>query len=87
MDFLGQATGEFALDYETFDWGTARYHQHGSYMPEEWQKVLEPFQAIYLAPWVASVPDHVSLWGCLPIRKATSTPTCAPCACPACRGA
>jgi tartrate dehydrogenase/decarboxylase / D-malate dehydrogenase len=72
LDFLGQATGEFALDYEYFDWGTARYHQHGSYMPEEWQKVLEPFQAIYFGAvgW-PSVPDHVSLWGLLlPIRKA-----------------
>ncbi len=72
LDFLGQATGEFALDYEYFDWGTARYQQHGSYMPEEWQKVLEPFQAIYFGAvgW-PSVPDHISLWGLLlPIRKA-----------------
>jgi tartrate dehydrogenase/decarboxylase/D-malate dehydrogenase len=72
LDFLGQATSTFALDYEWFDFGSARYLEKGSYMPEDWQKVLEPFQAIYFGAvgW-PSVPDHVSLWGLLlPIRKA-----------------
>ncbi len=72
LDLLGETTARFALDYEWFDWGTARYHQQGSYMPEDWQKILEPFQAIYFGAvgW-PSVPDHVSLWGLLlPIRKA-----------------
>jgi tartrate dehydrogenase/decarboxylase / D-malate dehydrogenase len=72
LDFLGQATAAFGLDYEWLDWSTARYHERGSYMPEDWQKVLEPFQAIYFGAvgW-PTVPDHVSLWGLLlPIRKA-----------------
>jgi tartrate dehydrogenase/decarboxylase/D-malate dehydrogenase len=72
LDFLGQATTAFALDYEWLDWGTARYLAHGSYMPDEWQKILEAFPAIYFGAvgW-PSVPDHVSLWGLLlPIRKA-----------------
>ena len=72
LDFLGQATSTFALDYEWFDFGSARYVEKGSYMPEDWQKVLEPFQALYFGAvgW-PSVPDHISLWGLLlPIRKA-----------------
>jgi tartrate dehydrogenase/decarboxylase / D-malate dehydrogenase len=72
LDFLGQATGSYQLDYRWFDWSTERYLSKGSYMPEDWQKVLEPFQAIYFGAvgW-PSVPDHISLWGLLlPIRKA-----------------
>jgi tartrate dehydrogenase/decarboxylase/D-malate dehydrogenase len=72
LDFLGQATATFALDYEWFDYSSARYLEQGSYMPEDWQKVLEPFAAIYFGAvgW-PTVPDHISLWGLLlPIRKA-----------------
>jgi tartrate dehydrogenase/decarboxylase/D-malate dehydrogenase len=72
LDFLGQATSTFALDYEWFDYSSARYLEKGSYMPEDWQKVLEPFAAIYFGAvgW-PTVPDHISLWGLLlPIRKA-----------------
>jgi tartrate dehydrogenase/decarboxylase/D-malate dehydrogenase len=72
LDALGSATGSFQLDYEQFAWSTERYLAKGSYMPDDWQKVLEPFQAIYFGAvgW-PSVPDHVSLWGLLlPIRKA-----------------
>ncbi|NBQ62573.1 MAG: hypothetical protein EBU40_09865, partial [Proteobacteria bacterium] len=45
---------------------------HGSYMPADWTKVLQPFQTIYFGAvgW-PTVPDHISLWGLLlPIRKA-----------------
>lgn len=73
LDALGEATGSFKLDYEWFDWSTERYLSKGSYMPENWQKVLAPFQAIYFGAvgWPAKVPDHVSLWGLLlPMRKA-----------------
>lgn len=72
LDALGQATGGFTLDYEWFDWSSQRYLFAGAYMPEDWQKVLEPFHAIYFGAvgW-PTVPDHISLWGLLlPIRKA-----------------
>jgi tartrate dehydrogenase/decarboxylase/D-malate dehydrogenase len=73
LDLLGEVTGSFRLGYEWFDWSTGRYLAKGSYMPDDWQKVLEPFQAIYFGAvgWPEKVPDHVSLWGLLlPIRKA-----------------
>jgi len=72
LDAVAEALGSFRLDYEWFDWSTARYLEQGRYMPEDWQKILQPFQAIYFGAvgW-PSVPDHVSLWGLLlPIRKA-----------------
>jgi tartrate dehydrogenase/decarboxylase/D-malate dehydrogenase len=72
LDALAEVTGAFRLDYEWLDWSTARYTDRGSYMPDDWQKVLEPFQAIYFGAvgW-PTVPDHVSLWQLiLPIRKA-----------------
>ncbi len=72
LDAVAEALGSFRLDYEWFEWSTARYLERGSYMPEDWQKILQPFQAIYFGAvgW-PSVPDHVSLWGLLlPIRKA-----------------
>jgi tartrate dehydrogenase/decarboxylase / D-malate dehydrogenase len=73
LDALGEVTGSYKLDYTWFDWSTERYLAKGSYMPDDWQKVLEPFPAIYFGAvgWPAKVPDHVSLWGLLlPMRKA-----------------
>ena len=73
LDALGEATGSYKLDYEWFDWSTERYLSKGSYMPDDWQKVLQPFQTIYFGAvgWPAKVPDHISLWGLLlPMRKA-----------------
>jgi tartrate dehydrogenase/decarboxylase/D-malate dehydrogenase len=72
LNTLAEVSGAFRLDYEWFDWSTERYLSRGSYMPDDWQQILEPFQAIYFGAvgW-PTVPDHVSLWGLLlPIRKA-----------------
>jgi tartrate dehydrogenase/decarboxylase / D-malate dehydrogenase len=73
LDALGEATGSFKLDYTWLDWSTERYLAKGSYMPDDWQKVLEPYPVIYFGAvgWPAKVPDHISLWGLLlPMRKA-----------------
>jgi tartrate dehydrogenase/decarboxylase / D-malate dehydrogenase len=73
LDALGEATGSYKLDYTWLDWSTERYMTKGSYMPDDWQKVLEPFPVIYFGAvgWPAKVPDHISLWGLLlPMRKA-----------------
>ncbi len=73
LDALGSAAGTYKLDYRWLDWSTERYLSQGSYMPDDWQKVLEPFQTIYFGAvgWPAKVPDHISLWGLLlPMRKA-----------------
>ena len=59
------------LEFEEFPWGSEFYARTGGMMPEDGLATLAGFDAIYLGAigW-PTVPDHVSLWGCLlPIRK------------------
>jgi len=59
------------LDFTQLDWGSDRYERTGAMMPPDALATLARFDAIYLGAigW-PTVPDHVSLWGCLlPIRK------------------
>ena len=65
-----QALG-LPLEFEEFPWGCDYHARTGRMMPEDALATLAPFDAIYLGAigW-PTVPDHVSLWGCLlPIRK------------------
>ncbi|MGH7918649.1 MAG: isocitrate/isopropylmalate family dehydrogenase, partial [Candidatus Dormibacteraceae bacterium] len=54
------------LDFEEFGWGSERYLETGAMMPADALEVLQRHDAIYLGAigW-PTVPDHVSLWGCL----------------------
>ena len=59
------------LEFTHFDWGSARYERTGAMMPPDALATLAGFDAIFLGAigW-PTVPDHISLWGCLlPIRK------------------
>jgi tartrate dehydrogenase/decarboxylase/D-malate dehydrogenase len=59
------------LEFEELPWGCEHYERTGRMMPEDALARLARFDAIYLGAigW-PTVPDHVSLWGCLlPIRK------------------
>ena len=73
LEVLAKASGEFAVDLETFGWGSAWYLQHGAMMPQDGIHVLERggFDAILLGPiGDPRVPDHITLWGLLlPIRQ------------------
>jgi tartrate dehydrogenase/decarboxylase/D-malate dehydrogenase len=52
------------IEWTELPWGSARYHEHGRMMPEDWAEQLVGFQAVLLgAIGDPSVPDHVSLWG------------------------
>jgi tartrate dehydrogenase/decarboxylase / D-malate dehydrogenase len=65
-----QALG-LPLEFEEFPWGSDYHARTGHMMPEDALATLARFDAIYLGAigW-PTVPDHVSLWGCLlPIRK------------------
>jgi tartrate dehydrogenase/decarboxylase/D-malate dehydrogenase len=67
-----EVRGDVKFEVETFPWSCGYYLEHGSMMPEDGLKILEPFDAIYLGAvgFPKLVPDHVSLWGLLlPIRK------------------
>ena len=54
----------FRLEFETFDWSSARYLKTGAYIPEGGLERLKTFDAIYFgAVGSPDVPDHISLWG------------------------
>ena len=56
--------GGFALDVQTFDWGSHYYKKHGEMMPGNGLEQLKPFDAIFFGAVGASdVPDHITLWG------------------------
>jgi len=61
---LAERDGGFALAFESLDWGSDYYQQHGVMMPANGLEALREFDAIYFgAVGAPSVPDHVSLWG------------------------
>jgi tartrate dehydrogenase/decarboxylase/D-malate dehydrogenase len=61
---LAASDGSFRLAVEKFDWGSARYHRTGSYMPGDGLKRLRAHDAILFgAVGAPDVPDHISLWG------------------------
>ena len=59
------------LEFEELPWGSDYYERTGRMMPGDALSTLAGFDAIYMGAigW-PTVPDHISLWGCLlPIRK------------------
>ncbi|WP_203897144.1 tartrate dehydrogenase [Virgisporangium aliadipatigenens] len=70
LDVLRAAADAFdlRLEFEEFDFACAAYWQaHGAMLPQDWQTILQGFDAIYFGAvgWPEVVPDHVSLWGSL----------------------
>jgi tartrate dehydrogenase/decarboxylase/D-malate dehydrogenase len=54
--------GDFALEFQSFEWGCEYYLRTGRMMPEDGLEQLRPFDAIYLgAIGHPTVPDHISL--------------------------
>ncbi len=54
----------FRMEFETFDWSSARYKETGAYIPAGGLEKLQGFDAIFFgAVGAPDVPDHVSLWG------------------------
>ena len=63
LDALAGKEG-FRLDFEHFDWSSARYTRTGAYIPEGGLDKLKTFDAIFFgAVGAPDVPDHISLWG------------------------
>ncbi len=61
---LAARDGGFALNVESFPWGTDYYLEHGQMMPDDALATLRPFDAIYFgSAGDPRVPDHISLWG------------------------
>ncbi|MFW5905905.1 MAG: isocitrate/isopropylmalate dehydrogenase family protein [archaeon] len=70
----------YGVDVETtwFDWGSERYLEEGSLMPDDGLETLEGFDSILLgAVGHPDVPDHVTLHGLrLPITKGFNQDVC-----------
>ena len=58
------AKENFRLEFEHFDWSSARYLKTGAYIPDGGLEKLKTFDAIFFgAVGSPDVPDHISLWG------------------------
>lgn len=64
LDACAQRDQGFAVEVESFDWGSNYYRQHGVMMPAGGQEALKRFDAIYFgAVGAPEIPDHITLWG------------------------
>ncbi len=64
LDALATRSGQFALQVETHDWGSARYRRIGAMMPEDGLAQLKSADAIFFgAVGAPDIPDHITLWG------------------------
>lgn len=56
----------FTLEFDHIPWGTAHYHQTGSYVDVDVLDRLRGYDAtLFGAVGAPDVPDHISLWGLL----------------------
>ena len=56
--------GQFALEFQHFDWGSDYYRRHGVMMPPDGADQLRAFDAILFgAVGAPDIPDHITLWG------------------------
>ena len=65
------ASGEFAIEWEFYPWGSEYFKQHGRMMPTDAIQTLAAYDAIFLgAVGDPEIPDTETLWGMLiPIRR------------------
>ena len=64
IEVLQKLQDGFRLEFEPFDWSSARYQKEGAYIPEGGLEQLRKFDAIFFgAVGAPDVPDHISLWG------------------------
>jgi tartrate dehydrogenase len=71
LQALQKTVGTFELNFDEYDWGTARYKSTGKYMPDDGIESLRKNQAtLFGAVGAPDVSDHISLWQLLlPIRQ------------------
>ena len=64
LSALAARDGGFALEVETFPWGSDYYRAHGRMMPADGLDALKRFDEIYFgSAGSPEVPDRVTLWG------------------------
>ena len=64
LKVCAERDGQFALDFQDFDWGSDYYRKHGIMMPADGADQLRKFDAILFgAVGAPDIPDHITLWG------------------------
>ncbi|HEX2137156.1 MAG TPA: isocitrate/isopropylmalate family dehydrogenase, partial [Microvirga sp.] len=64
LEALAARAGSFELAFESFDWGSDYYKEHGVMMPANGRDLIKDHDAIFFgAVGAPDVPDHVTLWG------------------------
>src|SRR5882672_554492 len=64
IEVLHKLQDGFLLEFQNFDWSSARYKKTGAYIPDGGLDQLKKFDAILFgAVGAPDVPDHISLWG------------------------
>jgi tartrate dehydrogenase/decarboxylase/D-malate dehydrogenase len=78
LDRVQQVVGGFKLEFTSFDWGVARWKQHGQVVPDDFLDMLRPFDAILLGAvgWPELLPDGETLAPLVKIRQAFDQYAC-----------
>src|SRR5436853_5878387 len=64
LDACAKRDGGFAVTFDHFDWGSARYKKTGAFMPDNGRDLIKGHDAILFgSAGVPDVPDHITLWG------------------------
>src|ERR1700744_2979588 len=64
LEALAARGGNFAFEFEDFDWGGDYYRKHGVMMPADGLDAIRDKDAILFgSAGDPDIPDHITLWG------------------------
>lgn len=78
LDAVQQKLGDFQLEYTHLPWGYEYWVKHGKVVPDDFLKVLRPFDAILLGAvgWPEKIADHLTLAPLVKIRQSFEQYAC-----------
>ncbi len=78
LDTVQKKLGGFQLEYTHLPWGYEYWKEHGKLVPDDFLKVLRPFDAILLGAvgWPEKIADHLTLAPLVKIRQSFEQYAC-----------
>lgn len=78
LDAAQKKQGDFQLEYTPLPWGYEYWKEHGKVVPDDFLKVLRPFDAILLGAvgWPEKIADHLTLAPLVKIRQSFEQYAC-----------